>query len=58
MYIHNHFHSSFIVFDGYSNDPSIKDETSQRKTGSDIGLEVNITLNMMLMMEKTFSDKP
>ncbi len=49
-YIHNCFHSSLNVFDGYGNGPSTKDETHQSRSGSDTGLDVNINVMMLMMM--------
>ena len=56
-YMHNHFDNALIVFDRYGSGPSTKNESHQRRIGSDLGEKVNVALNMMLTMKKAFSDK-
>ena len=40
------------MFDGYENGPSTKDETHQRRLGSEIGVDVDLGQDMMLKMKK------
>lgn len=61
QYIRKHFHNAHIVivFDGYDSGPSTKDETHQRRTGNDMGVDVAFTPNMLLKMKKkSFLDNP
>ena len=51
-FVHNHYHSAHVVFDGYSSAPSTKDETHQRRTGNEMGVNVNFTPEMLLTMKK------
>ena len=41
-----------VVSDGYSSDPSTKDETHQQRTGTDMGVDVDFTSDMILKMKK------
>ena len=41
-----------VVFDGYGSDPSTKDETHQRRTGTEMGVYVDFTGDMILKMKK------
>ena len=34
QYVHRHYNHAVVVFDGYANGPSTKDETHQRRTSS------------------------
>ena len=52
-YICNHYQNALVVFDGYENGPSTKDETHQRRVGSELGVDVDLGQDMMLMMKKT-----
>ena len=40
------------MFDGYGNGPSNKDETHKRRSGSEMGANVDLTPDMMLPMKK------
>ena len=51
-FVRNHYHNAHIVFDGYGNGPSTKDETHQRRAGSEMGVHVDITPDMLLKMKK------
>ena len=52
QYICNHFPNALIVFDGYGGGPSTKDETHQRRTGNEMGVNVDFTSDMLLKMKK------
>ena len=52
QFIHRHFKNVFVVFDGYSSDPSTKDETHQRRIGTEVGVNVDFTGSMILKMKK------
>ena len=51
-YICNHYQNALVVFDGYENGPSTKDETHQRRVGSELGVDVDLGQDMMLKMKK------
>jgi 5'-3' exonuclease len=53
-FVRNHYENAHIVFDGYGNGPSTKDETHQRRTGSEMGVDVDFTPEMLLKMKKLF----
>ena len=40
------------MFDGYGSNPSTKDETHERRTGSEMGVDVHFTDDMILKMRK------
>lgn len=48
----NHYHNALVVFDGYGRGPSTKDETHQRRTGGEVGADVDFTPDMLLKMKK------
>ena len=50
-YVHNHFSNAVVVFDGYLNDPSTKDETHQMRVGSEMGVDVDFILDMFVKMK-------
>ena len=50
--LHKHYYNTLIVFYGYDGGRTTKDETHQRKTGSEMGVEVDFTLDMLLRMKK------
>ena len=52
QYICNHFHNALVVFDGYGGGPSTKDETHKRRTGSEMGVDVDFTPDMLLKLKK------
>ena len=53
QYVHRHYKHAVVVFDGYTSDPSTKDETHERHTSSqNIGAEGNFKPEMQLTMEK------
>ena len=52
QYLHHNFPHSVVVFDGYTNGPSTKDETHQRRAGKEMGVDVDISLDMTLKMKK------
>lgn len=51
-FICSHFTNSLIVFDGYGSGPSTKDETHQRRRGREMGVDVDVTGDMLLKMKK------
>ena len=54
QYVHRHYNHAVVVFDGYANGPSTKDETHQRRTSSHIIMLGSILgHNMQLTMKKT-----
>jgi hypothetical protein len=51
-YVCNHYPNAHIVFDGYGSGPSTKDETHQRRSGSEMGVDVDFTPDMLIKMKK------
>src|SRR5688572_21376901 len=51
-FVRNHYQNAHIVFDGYDSGPSTKDETHQRRTGNEVGVDVDFTREMLLNMKK------
>ena len=49
--VHNHFSNDVVIFDGYLNGPSTKDETHMR-VGSEMGVDVDFTPDMFVKMKK------
>ncbi len=52
QFVRKHYHDALIVFDGYSSGPSTKDETHQRRSGSEVGVNVDFKPDMLLTMKK------
>ena len=52
QFVNSHYNNAHIVFDGYGTGPSTKDETHQRRTGSEMGVDVDFTPDMLLKMKK------
>ena len=52
QFIQRHYQRVLVVFDGYGCDPSTKDETHERRTGSEMGVDVDFTDDMILKMKK------
>ena len=53
QYVHRHYNHAVVVFDGYENGPSTKDEAHHRRSSSqNIGAEVSFTPEMQLTMKK------
>ena len=48
----NYYSKVLIVFDGYGSGPTTKDETHQQRTSSEMGVDVNFILDMLLKMKK------
>ncbi len=46
QFMQNHFRNAVVVFDGYHSGPSTKDETHQRRNGTEIGVDVEFTPDM------------
>ena len=58
-FIHNHYQHVLVAFDGSGIDPSTKDETHQRRTVTDMGVDVDFPGDMILKMKKRpFLAKP
>ena len=58
-YIHKYYHDVLVVFDGYNSGPTTKYETHQRRSGTDIWADVDVTGDMILKMKKKpFLAKP
>ena len=60
QYLRHHYSNILVVFDGYEDGPSTKDETHQRRTScSTIGADVDVTPDINLKMnKKTFLANP
>ena len=54
QHVHKYYYNALIVCDGYEGGPTTKDETHQRRTGNEMGVEVDFTLDMLLRMKKSF----
>ncbi len=52
QFMQTHFRKAVVVFDGYDSGPSTKDETHQRRNGTEKGVDVEFTLDMVLHMKK------
>ena len=52
QYINRYFNNALVVFDVYTSDPTTKDETHQRRAGSEIGVDIDFTPDMLLRMKK------
>ena len=52
--VHNnrYFNNALVVVDGYTSGPTTKDETHQRRAGSEIGVDIDFTPDMLLPMKK------
>ena len=53
QYIQKHFSGGvLVVFDGYEDGPSTKDEAHHRRSGQEMGIDVNFTPEMTIKMKK------
>ncbi len=52
QFMQTHFRKAVVVFDGYDSGPSTKDETHQRRNGTEMGVDVEFTPDMVLHMKK------
>ena len=51
-YVIKHYRTAHVVFDGYGEKPSSKDETHFRRSCSEVGADVDVTEGMLLTKEK------
>jgi len=57
QYVHNHFRNVLVVFDGYVNSPTTKDETHQRGVGNEMCVDVDFSPDMIMKMNKKRSEE-
>ena len=50
IHVHRHYPGALVWFDGYGSNPSTKDETHKRQSGSEMGVDVHFTDDMILKM--------
>ena len=51
-YLLTNYRRALVVFDGYASGPSTKDETHQRRIGSEMGVDVDFSPDMLINMKK------
>lgn len=52
QYVHNHFSNVLVVFDGYVNGPSTKDEIHQRRVCNEMGVDVDFSSDMIMKVKR------
>ena len=52
IHVQRHYPGALVWFDGYGSNPSTKDETHERQTGSEMGVDVHFTDDMILKTKK------